>query len=287
MPIEISKLITVTNSESHGITVSSSSLNITIISNTLHDNSWAAIHLGSATASTVVGNIVTNNINFGIVLDSTSSGCLLWGNFLAGNGINAHDESGTNSWDNNTHGNWWSDYGGPDWNHDGIGDIPYSIPGGTGAQDLYPLFNVTDSTLPTVNAPGDVSYEAGTTGHTLAWQPADTHPYWFNITMDGTLMVDQDWDGAGISLNIDGLAVGTHTYILAVYDQLGNSASDSVMVNVTEAPPASSEPSKSESESESDSSEEEPSRTSPGFTVSVLLSVGISFLIVRSRSRRK
>ncbi|MFQ5977716.1 MAG: right-handed parallel beta-helix repeat-containing protein [Candidatus Heimdallarchaeota archaeon] len=270
---------TVFNNIWNGILLETSATDNVIANNTVSANIQNGIDLrNSANNNLIVNNSLYNNKLAGIYLGASIGSCSLWGNILATNEDgNAWDAGTNNQWNAATHGNWWSDYGGPDWNHDGIGDIPYHIPGGTGAQDHYPLFNVTDSILPTVNAPSDVSYEEGTTGHSLAWQPADVHPYWFNITMDGTLVVDQGWDGAGISLNIDGLAVGTHTYILVVYDRLGSSASDSVMVTVTEAPPASSEPHSSE--------DEEPSRTSPGFTVSVLLIVGISFIIIRSRRR--
>ncbi|MFQ5977717.1 MAG: ABC transporter substrate-binding protein [Candidatus Heimdallarchaeota archaeon] len=135
---------------------------------------------------------------------------------------------------------------------------------------------VRDATAPTIDQPRDITYDEGTSGHRITWQPTDSHPYWYNITRDGTLVADDPWTGSVISVNIEGLAVGTYTYTLVVYDQHGNSVSDTVLVTVTEGPPASSEPSKSESE---------PSRTSPGFTVSVLLLVGICFIIIRSRRR--
>ena len=60
------------------------------------------------------------------------------------NSQNAYDTS-TNIWYNSSlqEGNYWSDYTGVDNNHNGIGDTPYNIPGGSN-QDLYPLWNKTD-----------------------------------------------------------------------------------------------------------------------------------------------
>jgi parallel beta-helix repeat protein len=42
----------------------------------------------------------------------------------------------TNTWDNGSEGNYWSDYSGSDSKHDGIGDTPYVI--GANNIDHYP-----------------------------------------------------------------------------------------------------------------------------------------------------
>jgi nitrous oxidase accessory protein NosD len=61
----------------------------------------------------------------------------------------------TNSWDNGSKGNYWSDYAGTDSNGDGIGDTPHVLYENN--QDNFPLMNYppistnpqTDSSLPT------------------------------------------------------------------------------------------------------------------------------------------
>ncbi|MHA1943955.1 MAG: hypothetical protein ACW96M_06130, partial [Candidatus Thorarchaeota archaeon] len=45
------------------------------------------------------------------------------------------------------------------------------------------------------------------------------------------------WNGGPLSIGIDGLANGTYVYEITVFDNVGYSASDSVLVNVTEPAP--------------------------------------------------
>lgn len=216
------------------------------INNTVSGNIIANANYGidvrKSSNCTLTGNIVRNNSEIGIYLWWRTGDCLVWDNLLSGNRRhNAYDENSTSHWDNGTHGNYYDDYYGPDLDHDGIGDISYSIPGSGGAQDRYPLVNLTDSSPPSIDSPGDLTYEAGTPlGHFINWYPSDPNPYWFNITVNGSVVVDDVWDGSPISYNVGGLSTGTYNCVLTVFDRSGNSASDEVLVTVT--PPADSDP---------------------------------------------
>ena len=100
------------------------------------------------------------------------------------------------------------------------------------------LYIVTDVNTPTINHPSDVSYEQGTTGNIITWTPADSNPYWYNITVNGLLTsYDDPWLGGDIVMNIDGLSLGTHTAICYVYDLEGHMTSDPVEIEVTTTAP--------------------------------------------------
>ena len=80
-----------------------------------------------------------SGIGYSIYLNVSTSN-LLFHNNLLNTDKNAYD-NGFNSWDNGNlfGGNYWIDYSGLDNDTDGMGDTPYNISGGTGAQDRYPL----------------------------------------------------------------------------------------------------------------------------------------------------
>ncbi|MFX0114307.1 MAG: nitrous oxide reductase family maturation protein NosD [Candidatus Hodarchaeota archaeon] len=148
-----------------GISLSFSK-NCTLSTNRITQCDWDGISLWSSNSLTVFNNTVTYSSEVGIDLEN-SGGCLIWGNMLAFNHISANDDNGTNSWDNGTYGNWWDDYIGPDWNHDGIGDIPYNISSSSGpilSQDRFPLMNITDNDDPMLSTPNDIEYTEGDMG---------------------------------------------------------------------------------------------------------------------------
>ncbi|MFX0208549.1 MAG: NosD domain-containing protein, partial [Candidatus Hodarchaeota archaeon] len=118
--------------------------NTIILNNKIYDCSGSGISLSDANNITIFGNSFYNSSNYGIFLTKSTNDTVIWTNTFQNNNLsNAFDNStGTNFWDNGTHGNWWDDYTGVDPEQDGIGNTPYNISGGVGAQDRYPLMEI-------------------------------------------------------------------------------------------------------------------------------------------------
>lgn len=92
---------------------------------------------------------------------------------------------------------------------------------------------VIDNTDPAVGAFGDVTYEEFTQNNEISWTPIDSHPQNYTLFIDGVLDTNTTWtSGVTIDLDIDGLPLGTTTYLITFFDQSGNSVSDSVIVTV-------------------------------------------------------
>ncbi len=112
-----------------------------VFSNNITNNK-TGIQVQNGKNNTFYGNYIAGN-EFGVSLsrNMTTGGniqylaCYVFDNVFYHNNIvnNAFREAvdwswqGTNSWDNGTEGNYWSDYIGLDVNQDGVGDIPYKI----------------------------------------------------------------------------------------------------------------------------------------------------------------
>jgi len=85
--------------------------------------------------SLIQDNVIKNSSSAGITVDSWSHGNVFTQNHLTNNSPNARD-SGTNTWESDGCGNYWSDYNNIDLDHNGIGDVVYRF---TNGQDAYPL----------------------------------------------------------------------------------------------------------------------------------------------------
>ena len=90
-------------------------------------------------------NLTENNIcrtrNSGINITSNCSRNFIYNNSFTWNKINAIDDGFDNRWNNSFIGNLWGDYGGIDWNDDGIGDTPFEIWGSAGSKDFLPIWD--------------------------------------------------------------------------------------------------------------------------------------------------
>jgi hypothetical protein len=110
-------------------------------------------------------------------------------------------------------------------------------------------WNMTSTSLwspaPTIDQPSAVSYVVGSTGHSITWHPSSNVPCNYTITRDGLAIIVvamANWNGSSITCNVDGLGVGSCNYTCTVNDTIGRTATSTVMVTVTAAPPVSGLP---------------------------------------------
>ena len=128
---------TANSTHEDGIHMSASSDHNIITGNTANSNDDNGIYISSSDNNIIAGNTANLNNENGIYMSSSGNNIIYNNNF--NNTNNAYD-NGYNTWDNGypSGGNYYSNYNGTDSNGDGIGDIMYSIPGGSGV-DRYPL----------------------------------------------------------------------------------------------------------------------------------------------------
>jgi len=87
---------------------------------------------------------------------------------------------------------------------------------------------------PSINQPDDVTYMETETGNEISWLPvADAGPWDYVIRENGSIVKAGQWDGGAITINVDGVNASITDYQLTVFDRLGYSASDVVVLNVT------------------------------------------------------
>ena len=86
---------------------------------------------------------------------------------------------------------------------------------------------------PSINQPSDISYTEGEIGNSIQWTATDSDPSTYTIAQNGAQIDSGSWTSdIIISINIDGLSQGTYTYIITVSDQIGQTATDTVIVTI-------------------------------------------------------
>lgn len=95
---------------------------------------------------------------------------------------------------------------------------------------------VVDNTDPDVNSPADVVMTEGETGLAVNWSISDVRPHNFTVFRNGSEYVSGGWSAESyfVAVSLDGYLAGGYNLTLLVYDDAGNSASDTVFVTVNE-----------------------------------------------------
>jgi peptide/nickel transport system substrate-binding protein len=86
--------------------------------------------------------------------------------------------------------------------------------------------------LPSISPHIDVTIIYGTSGNQITWYAYDSDPMTYQVYLDSMLYTTGIWDSSSITVDLDGLPLGTHLLQLEVTDADGNIATDIVTVTV-------------------------------------------------------
>jgi hypothetical protein len=91
------------------------------------------------------------------------------------------------------------------------------------------------NTAPVVSHPADIQFTQGTSGHAITWNINDlsSNMTSYSVTRNGTGIKNGTWNsGDSITVNVDGLAVGSYGFEIVVQDGLGEQVTDQVLLAV-------------------------------------------------------
>jgi parallel beta-helix repeat protein len=195
-----------------------------IITNNIIQNNQEGIYLYyDSNYNEITDNAIRDNSESGVRVVQSSNNVFSRNNFVR-NCPNAQDPS-VNTWSKDGQGNYWDDYSGYDNNSDGIGDIPYNIPGGNN-KDYYPLGYFKQPEPPGGGNQPPIAFiplASVTTaffGDPITFNGDGTDSdgtivgYYWRSNLDGFLSTQQ-------SFTTTTLSIGTHTIYFKVQDNAG------------------------------------------------------------------
>jgi parallel beta-helix repeat protein len=200
---------------------SANAVNITFNDVTMNDD---AIGVYAVSNAFVMNNTVLWNEGYGVRVQEPGSAEVYY-NLIALNNPNGFDSRAGNFWDDGVDtGNWWDDYTPP-----GV----YDVDGNT--DDRYPMqFAPTE---PIISQPQDIYYAEGSEDNEILWRAFDDSLSHWTVTIDGGDWASDTWNFDNVTVNVDGLAYGTYTVFITLWDIHDNFVNDTVIVHVFDDTP--------------------------------------------------
>lgn len=229
---------TISDNDENGIKIDYSSNNN--IDNNQFNNNKNGINIGGFSYNNeIYDNTLTGKQGipqgYGINIGTSTSGNIVYKNYLNDFSQNGRDISTDNTWykSSTQEGNYWDDYTGVDADDNGIGDTPHDISGGSGNQDLHPLGYFAEENQPPVAVIQSISPNPATEGQTVTFNgygsdDGSINAYEWKVD-DVTVSTFEDFSSSSFS-------VGTHSVTFRVQDddlEWSTNASDSFTITAS------------------------------------------------------
>ncbi|MGY5859044.1 MAG: hypothetical protein RTU63_06725 [Candidatus Thorarchaeota archaeon] len=99
--------------------------------------------------------------------------------------------------------------------------------------DLVYLEIYPDTRAPVIVPDDDLVFEEGYTGYSISWGTEENNPLWYNLTLDGSIMMNGTWNGDNFTIDVNELEVGTYSYNMTLRDFFGYTSFAIIEVEVS------------------------------------------------------
>ncbi|MHA1289364.1 MAG: hypothetical protein ACTSPB_18405, partial [Candidatus Thorarchaeota archaeon] len=94
--------------------------------------------------------------------------------------------------------------------------------------EIYP-----DIRAPVIVSSDDLVFEEGYSGYNITFDAEENNPLWYNLTLDGSTIMNGTWRGENFTIGIDVVDVGTYSYNMTLRDFFGFTSFAIIEVQIT------------------------------------------------------
>ncbi|UCG01513.1 MAG: S8 family serine peptidase [Candidatus Heimdallarchaeota archaeon] len=124
-----------------------------------------------------------------------------------------------------------------DIDYDGRNELLLAVDSRAGIASKIMIMEIKDIFPPSITSPSDIIREEERPWE-IEWNIDEAFPLNYIIFRNGSVQASGDLNGSILKCSEPGLPIGTYNFTIVVSDQSNNSASDSVLVTITEASPS-------------------------------------------------